>query len=104
MPYKILTQQTKEIIMKMKKERDFMTMQNIILKHDLYSWNKDKPVKATHYKGEGQSYATIDVKKNVVCISHEASHRWDITHSNYLSCDDIIKIANLIKKQRREAK
>ena len=82
-----------------KKERDNATMQNIILKHD-----RGYLVGAIHYSGEGQSYATIDVKNNVVGVSHTPSHNLDITSTNYLSCDDLIKIANIIKKQRREAK
>jgi len=74
-----------------KKDRDFMTMQNIMMN-----------AVNTEVNCEGESYAIVDVKNNLVEVSHEPSHSLMPTWSDYLSCDDVIKIANLIKKIRRE--
>ena len=99
-----------------KKDRDFMTMQNIMMnavkKHTHYTHDiaktKNNPIyqyninAVTEVNCEGESYAVVDVKNNLVEVSHEPSHSLMPTWSDYLSCDDVIKIANLIKKIRRE--
>lgn len=103
-----------------KKERDFMTMQNImdkaVKKHTHYTIDiakaneliKNNPVYQYNIDGvtevdcEGESYAVVNVKDNLVEVSHEPAHHLMSTWSDYLSCDDVIKIANLIKKIRRE--
>ena len=52
----------------------------------------------------GASDVWIYNKKDVVKISNrtEIGQMYAMIYSTYLTCDDIIKIANLIKKQRRE--
>ena len=104
-----------------KKERDFITMQNIMDKasrgntgyrhldiektnkliknNPIYQYNIDA---VTEVNCEGESYAVVNVKDNLVEVSHEPAHHLMSTWSDYLSCDDVIKIANLIKKIRRE--
>ena len=52
----------------------------------------------------GASDVWIYDKKDVVRISNRAEigQMYAIIYSTYLTCDDIIKVANLIKKERRK--